>query len=199
MGRGYLPLHLVILAPICSLMPQLPWSMARVTPLMAHCQNQHICRSKGLRGSPDFALIDGLIDLGTTFFCSMKGKMNQKLRTNQTTLLIKLNEEWHEDSPASFTNAIMSAMTAKCVRPIGVNVTIKQRGAGDTNLNHSTFPSTFPPILSEIKQSFYSFYHFFLHLFILYTELHYELQFRCFRDVCLHLIMHHGGFRVESF
>ncbi len=42
--------------------------MARVTPLMAHCQNQHICRSKGLRGSPDFALIDSLIDLGTTFF-----------------------------------------------------------------------------------------------------------------------------------
>lgn len=41
--------------------------MARVTPLMAQSQNQHIRRSKGLTESPDFALLTGLTDLGATF------------------------------------------------------------------------------------------------------------------------------------
>lgn len=141
MGRGYQPLHLVILAPICSLMPQLPWSMARVTPLMAHCQNQHICRSKGLRGSPDFPpLMVWLI--WVLLFCSMNGCMNQKLRANQITWLIKLNKEGHIDSTVSVTNVLMFVIIAQCIRLIAVNKTIKQGGEWDKNLNHFTFSSS---------------------------------------------------------
>lgn len=69
--RGYLPLHLVILAPICCLMPQLPWSMARVTSLMAQCQNQHICRSTEVGGVRKSWLLHWRLDwfVGTTFQC----------------------------------------------------------------------------------------------------------------------------------
>lgn len=40
---------------------------------------------------------DGLIDSGTTFFCSFTCQTNQKLRAKQITWLIKLNDSWAKD------------------------------------------------------------------------------------------------------
>lgn len=77
-GRGYLPLHLVILAPIFCLMPQLPWSMAWVTPLMAQCQNQHICRSRGVR-------VLTLLHCGRHFLALWQAWVSKDWETDHTT------------------------------------------------------------------------------------------------------------------